>query len=489
MEKIRARVAYTNHLSEEFAWLYEVAARMKSRLGNVANRREKIWHPMYFVYQTLTLIFLPAIFLYWIAKMLWRGEYLMGLGERFGTIRPEGPARLVHGSRGLRRMPMEPQTELCFWVHAVSVGEVMAATPLIKTLQGRFPRSRIVLSTMTLAGRKTAQKNCPDIDVVMYFPVDFFLIVDKVIAQIDPTIFLPVETDIWPTLVQRLSRRKIPCILVNGRVSRRRVRYGLFFGPVFRKLTFFCMQTDIDVERLLELGVDRGKITRTGNLKFSQAMSINPSSTVCPLKLPHKAHLLIGGSTHEGEEIELLRCYRAISARRQGIFLLVAPRHLERLERVEKLVRTHGFDSVRWSRLDGDLPKNSVVLLDTMGELSITYALASVVFVGGSWVSRGGHNVLEPAASGKPVFFGPYMENYSSIAANLVRVGAAIQVQNGEELAEALQGLLDRPAELREMGQKGRSFVLENQGAVERTLEVIERTLCPRPNGAGVKMA
>jgi 3-deoxy-D-manno-octulosonic-acid transferase len=352
----------------------------------------------------------------------------------------------------------------------------MAATPLIRALQARFPQSRIVLSTMTPAGRETAQKNCPDIAVVTYFPVDFFLIVDRVIARINPTVFLPVETDIWPTLIERLSRRNVPAILVNGRVSLRRLKYRRFFRSIFRKLTFFCMQTDVDVERLIELGVDRANIARTGNMKFCQAVSTAQSPTAVQLKLAPNAFLLIGGSTHEGEEIELLRCYRALSAWRKGIYLLIAPRHLERLERVEKLVRAQGFNSVRWSRLDGN-PPNSVILLDTMGELSMTYPLATVVFVGGSWVSRGGHNVLEPAASGKPVFFGPHMENYSSIATSLVRVGAAMQVQNGKELAESLDRLLDRPAVLLEMGQKARSFVLENQGAVERNLEVIERFL------------
>jgi 3-deoxy-D-manno-octulosonic-acid transferase len=430
---------------------------------------------MYLLYQAVSVILLPAVLLYWIAKMAWRGDYLMRLTERFGT-RKIGQSFGSNTARRSLRVRTEPQAPLCFWVHAVSVGEVMAATPLIRGLQARFPGSRIVLSTITPAGRETAQKYCPDIDVVMYFPVDFFLIVDKVIARINPTVFLPVETDIWPTLVQRLSRRNVAMILVNGRVSLRRLKYRCFFRPIFRKLSFFCMQTEVDVERLIEMGVDRTNIARTGNMKFSQAISTAQSPMAVRLKLPSSAVLLIAGSTHEGEEIELLRCYHALLARKQGVYLLIAPRHLERLERLEKLVRAQGFNSTRWSRLDGQ-PPDSIILLDTMGELSVTYPLATAVFVGGSWVSRGGHNVLEPAASGKPVFFGPHMENYSSIATNLVRIGAAIQVQNGKDLAESLDRLLERPAELLEMGQRARRFVLENQDAVERNLEVIERFL------------
>jgi 3-deoxy-D-manno-octulosonic-acid transferase len=321
------------------------------------------------------------------------------------------------------------------------------------------------------------------VDIVMYFPVDFSPIVDRVIARINPTVFLPVETDIWPTLVQRLSRRHIAMILVNGRVSLRRLKYRFFFRPVFRKLTFFCMQTDVDVERVIELGVDRAKVARTGNMKFSQAMSIVQTPAAYRLNLPSNAALLIAGSTHEGEELELLRCYHELSARRKDLYLLIAPRHLERLERLERLVRAQGFNSTRWSRLNGE-PPDGIVFLDTMGELPVTYPLATAVFVGGSWVSRGGHNVLEPAAAGKPVFFGPHMENYSSIATNLMRIGAAMQVENGKHLAESLDRLLERPAELAEMGQKAKSFVLENQDAVERNLEVIERYLRARADDA-----
>ena len=352
----------------------------------------------------------------------------------------------------------------------------MAATPLVRALQARFPESRIVLSTMTPAGRATAQKNCPEADVVMYFPVDFFVIVDRVIRRINPTVFLPVETDIWPTLIQRLSRRGVAMVLVNGRVSLRRLKYRRFFRPVFRKMTFFCMQTDVDVERLLDMGVDRAKIAKTGNMKFCQAASAAQSPPPSRLKLHPDAALVIAGSTHEGEEIELLRCYYELCKRRKDVYLLIAPRHLERLARLEKLVRARGFASARWSRVEGE-PSHPIIFLDTMGELAATYPLATAVFVGGSWASRGGHNVLEPAAAGKPVFFGPHMENYSSIATNLMRIGAAMQVEDGKHLAEALDRLLDQRAELVQMGEKARSFVLENQDAVERNVEVIERYL------------
>ena len=433
---------------------------------------------MYFIYNILVAFFFPAIIIYWLAKVVRRKNYLLGLAERFGTRNWRGAMIAETGGNGiLPRLSTDSPHGICFWVHAVSAGEVMGSIPLIKGLQTRFPCARVVLSTLTPTGRQMAREQCRNIDIVMYCPVDLSFIVERVISRIAPTVFLPVETDIWPTLIQRLRRRGVPCVLVNGRISRRRVRYRFLFKPVFRQMTFFCVQTEVDAERLGELGVERNKIAITGNMKFSQAVA---NSRTTPhssrIHLPANAHLLIGGSTHESEEEQLLRCYRQLSSQRKDVYLLLAPRHLERLDHVEQLVGAAGFSSVRWSRLNGGIPA-PVILLDTMGQLSEIYALAAMVFVGGSWVSRGGHNVMEPAAWGKPVFFGPHMENYSSAAATLVRAGAAMEVQNGEELAARLDHLFGRPEKLAEMGRNAKAFVLQNQGAVERNLEAIEAVL------------
>ncbi len=432
---------------------------------------------MYLIYNILIVLFFPLLIIYWLAKVAWRKDYLFGLTERFGTSNLPVAAVKAGASGGSLPVFSDPSGQPCFWVHAVSAGEVMGSIPLIEGLQAQYPRARIVLSTLTPTGRQVAREHCGNIDVIMYCPVDFFLIVERVISRIGPTLFLPVETDIWPTLIQRLRRRGVPCVLVNGRISRRRVRYRFLFKPVFRQMTFFCVQTEVDAERLVELGVSRDKIAVTGNMKFSQAMaSSNAQRDGSRIKLADGARLLIGGSTHESEEEELLRCYRSLASRRKDVYLLLAPRHLERLEHVERLVRAQGLTSVRWSQIDGE-PSASIILLDTMGQLPELYKLAAMVFVGGSWVRRGGHNVMEPAAWGKPVFFGPHMENYSSAAATLMRLGAAMEVKNGEELAVVLSDLLGCPEKLAEMGRNAKAFVLENQGAVDRNLEVIETLL------------
>jgi 3-deoxy-D-manno-octulosonic-acid transferase len=186
--------------------------------------------------------------------------------------------------------------------------------------------------------------------------------------------------------------------------------------------------------------------------------------------------LLIGGSTHEGEEAELLCCYARLAARRKNIFLLLAPRHLERLDKVARLVASQGLGCARWSELEGE-PGAPIILLDTMGQLPQIYGQASVVFVGGSWVERGGHNVMEPAAWGKPVFFGSHMDNYSNIAASLVRSGGAMEVRDGEDLARRIDDLLDQPERLAQMGRLAKAFVENHQDAVKHNLDVVENVL------------
>jgi len=364
---------------------------------------------------------------------------------------------------------------LCFWVHAVSAGEVMGAVPLVQGLQARFPGARIVLSTLTATGEQMARRHCGDIEVVRYRHIDLFLNAGRIISAIGPAIFLPVEAEVWPPLIRRLAQAGVPCVLLNGRVSRRRVRWRLLYRSAFRRMAFFGAQTETDAERLMKLGVSRGKIAVTGNTKFSQAASTAEAGTK-PLPLPEGGRLLIGGSTHEGEEAELLRAYERLAERRKNIFLLLAPRHLERLARVERLVTAQRLACVRWTQVGGGIDA-PVIILDTMGQLPQLYGQATAVFIGGSWVKRGGHNVLEPAAWGKPIFFGPHMENFASIAAALVQSGAAVEVRNGEELAARIEALLDHPEKLADMGRIARRLVEAHQDAVKKNLEIVENIL------------
>lgn len=441
---------------------------------------------MLFVYNLLILLSTPLIFVYLLIFLLRRKDFRPDFWERLGKIRDLRDTKLAGpvGGAGMTRGPVSAAA--CLWIHAVSVGEVMAALPLVKGLKSRFPASRIVFSIYTPAGRETVTSRCPEVDRIFYLPLDVSPIIEAVVAKIDPALFVLVETDIWPILLRTLARRGVPSLIVNGRISPRRLLISPFYRRVLDQITFFCMQTHVDAERLLSLGVDPRKITVTGNMKFAQAVARegDPSRLREAFGLPPGARLLIAGSTHAGEEEEILRCYRRLHRTYRKIFLMMAPRHPERAEEIEALCRSHGFSCARRSKAQGS-SGNSVLLLDTIGELCDAYALGTFIFVGGSLVRRGGHNVLEPASWGKAIFFGPHMENYSGIASALEREGAAVRVRNGEELAAEIDRLIKDNGRLLEMGEKAASFVARNQGAVDRNLDVIERILAKvRPSGA-----
>ena len=439
---------------------------------------------MLFVYNLLILLLTPLIFVYFFIFLLRRKDVRANFWERLGKIRAIGDSPSPDPIEGQRPARARESGTPRFWIHAVSVGEVMAAVPLVRGLRLRFPMSRIVFSTYTSTGRETVKSKCPEADQCFYFPLDIFPVVQRVIAKVRPTLFLLVETDIWPIFLRTLARKGIPSVVINGRISPRRLWATAFYQRVLAQVSFFCMQTDVDAERLLSLGIDARKVTVTGNMKFAQAIvrEREPSRLRKDLGLPIGTRLLIAGSTHPGEEAEIVRCYQRLCHSYKDFFLLLAPRHPERIEKVESLCRSYGFSCVRRSRADGT-SGGSIFLLDTIGELSDAYALGTFIFVGGSLVRRGGHNVLEPAAWGKPIFFGPHMEHYFGIASMLEREGAAIQVKSGEELALQIDRLIKDNGRLCEMGQKAASFVAKNQGAVERNLAVIEKILEPPVRG------
>ncbi len=432
---------------------------------------------MFILYHMLVLLFLPLILLWLLIKLVRRRDYLASFSERFGKI-----DRIAVGENGApAHVPgsecAEPAAP-CFWLHAVSAGEVTAAIPLVGAIRARYPRSCIMFSTATPAGRAVSVANRIAADRVFYCPLDAAWVVRRVVAKVAPTIFLIVETDLWPALLQCLARHNVPSVLVNGRISQRRVKFRFFFRSVFGLLNHICVQTEVDAERLLKIGVPPSKISVTGNLKFAQALG---QLDAPPLEdgrypLPPGAVLLIAGSTHPGEEEELLDCYRRLRGNKHEVFLMIAPRHLERLATVEGLIRRLGYASQRWSAFEAWQPDH-IALVDSVGNLPRLYGLAHFVFVGGSFIQRGGHNILEPAAWGKPLFFGPHMENYSSIAETTEREGAAIRVHSGAELAGHIEHLIGAPEVAAEMGRKACALVTRNQGVVDRNMAIIDDLL------------
>lgn len=430
------------------------------------------------LYNLLLFFITPFLILYLLVFLIRRRDFRANFWERLGRIKVEKRSREIPSGRRIYSANRRDSKTHCFWIHAVSVGEVIAAVPLVKGLGIRFPTSRIVLSTYTPTGREVARRRCPEVDKIFYFPLDIFPIVEKVIDTVRPSFFLLTETDIWPIFLRRLARKGIPSLMVNGRISHRRLLIPFFYRQVLNQIDYFCMQTDLDSERLIRLGIDPHKVVVTGNMKFAQTVlgEGNPSRLREELGLPEGARLLIAGSTHKGEEEEIIRCYDILERHHKDLFLLVAPRHPDRIEEIEALIRSYGYPCARRSQANRSTD-HSILLLDTIGELSSAYALGTFIFVGGSLVRRGGHNVLEPAAWGKPIFFGPHMENYSAIASMLEREGGGVQVHNGEELAEQIDCLARNERRLLEMGRKAASFIAKNQGAVERNLDVIEKII------------
>jgi 3-deoxy-D-manno-octulosonic-acid transferase len=432
---------------------------------------------MFVSYHALFFLLLPGIVACLLLKLVRRRAYLAKFSERFGNIEDDaGKAAAAEPGPASGTSP-QPR----FWLHAVSAGEATAAVALLAGLRRSYPESYIAISTATPAGRAILAASKIRIDRIFYSPLDLAWVVRRVTARIAPTIFLIIETDLWPALLRCLARRQVQIVLVNGRISRRRVRFRRLFRPVFALLNHICVQTDADAERLMRIGVKPVRISVTGNLKFAQALGQLETPPLVDIRhaLPESAVLLVAGSTHPGEEEELLECYRTLRGQDRDVFLMIAPRHLERLDSVGSLIRRRGYAVQHWSRFS-EWHRDRIVLVDSVGNLPRLYSLAHVVFVGGSFVSRGGHNILEPAAWGKPIFFGPYMENYSSIAETAVREGAAIEVRHGAELAGHVARLMDQPAQAAAMGGKASALVRRNQGVVERDLAIIQSLLLPR---------
>ena len=369
------------------------------------------------------------------------------------------------------------------WLHAVSVGEVTASIPIIKKIKEKYPQLKVVISTITTTGNYTVRKKIPEADLVIYFPYDYFFIVNRVISIINPCIFIHTETEIWPNFLWALNRRGIPSVIVNGRISldscRRYKLFGWFFKRVFNKISAFGMQSKIDYNRVIDIGVDSKKVFLTGNMKFDHKIpDVNPEKKERLLKdlnLYPEDQIFIAGSTHSGEEEVILDVFQQLIQEHPRLVLILAPRHPERFQEVEKLVKGKNFISARRTQIGKNNPSfhPQVMLLDTIGELSQLYGIGDIIFVGGSLVNIGGHNILEPMAYGVPVIFGPYMENFYDIANLTLKKRGGIQVDNEDSLFVNIKDILSNPKKRKLIGEAGLNIVKENRGATLKTVESI----------------
>jgi 3-deoxy-D-manno-octulosonic-acid transferase len=360
----------------------------------------------------------------------------------------------------------------------------MAAAPLAKELRRRRPDLPLLVSTVTDTGRAVAEQRLAARQYV-FFPLDFGWAVRSALASLSPRAALLIETEIWPNFIHACTSRGIPVVVINGRISPRSFRrYRLvrrWFGRVLSDVRLFCMQTAQDAERILLLGAPAERVRVVGNLKYDLTTlreAPDVAAVRARLGLPSGRRLLVAGSTHRGEEQTLLEVFQVLAGTRPELCLLLAPRHPERLDEVERLVRKAGLASVRRSQLPAmPLDGTAVILLDTMGELAQLYAAAAVVFIGGSLIPHGGQNILEPAAVGRPVVHGPNMANFAEMRDLFRDAGAAIQVEDGASLPAHLATLLDDPALAERMGKAGRQIVETHRGATRRTADLVDELL------------
>jgi len=379
------------------------------------------------------------------------------------------------------------------WIHAVSVGETLAARTLIDGLRQRYPGLRIFLSTTTLTGRQLALTRVPGVDGVFFFPFDIPVFINRTLRLVRPKLFVMVETELWPNLLRACRARGIRTMLVNGRISARSYpRYRMvrgFFREVLADVDRFCMQGEESARRIIDIGADPARVTITGNLKFD-ALELPPLAdrgagrVLRFFRLPADRPVFIAASTLKGEETPVLEAFAAVRRRHPSALLVMAPRKPERWDEAVALSRAEGFRVVRRTDLLIDSePRADVVVLDTIGELAHLLQIATVVFVGGSLVAQGGHNILEPAVHGKPVVFGPHMDNFAEIAAEFLRQDAAIQVKDRGELQQVVVRLFDDPVARARLGAAARALVDANRGAKARTLDAIEQVLPTGPRG------
>ncbi len=364
------------------------------------------------------------------------------------------------------------------WVHAVSVGEVMATIPLLKKLREKYPEKNLLLSTVTDTGQKVARDKVTDNTEVFYLPFDIPVILGRFFKKIRPSLIIIMETELWPNLLRTSRKFKVPLILLNGRISERSFKgykkASFFMRKVLSNVDLFCMQSKIYADRIRSIGVDDRRVKVLGNFKFD----IRPPSKIPEWSKMLKGHVLIAGSTHEGEEELITEVFLRLKKDFPDLNLILAPRHPERFKDVEELLKSRSLPFVKRSSLNSErstsnpeLIKGTIILLDTVGELSAVYGISDIAIIGKSFKGRGGQNPLEPAYWGKPIVCGPNMENFPFIE-DFYREGAALKV-NEEGLYPALKELLISSEKAKEMGLKAQKLYKKNSGAVDRVLEVI----------------
>ena len=418
---------------------------------------------MYSLYSILLLLALLVSAPWWLLRMLRHGKYRTGLGERLGRV----PQRLLN--------PVAANT---IWIHAVSVGEVLAMSRAIDELKAQLPAWRTVVSTTTDTGQKLARQRFGEANV-FYFPVDLSFAVRAYLQALRPKMLVLAESEFWPNLLHCARLSGAAVAVVNARVSDRSLprylRFRRLLQPLMRNVQLFLAQSDEDARRLIRMGAPAERVKVSGNLKFEVKPPVRPPIAMAFAATKHEesAPLLVAGSTLDGEEPMLLEMFRQVLARYPKAVMVLAPRHPERFEVVATLLQSSGLLYQRRSQWQAGPPTvGSVFLLDNIGELASLYEFADVAFVGGSLVPRGGHNVLEAAQFGTPILVGPHTENFRDIV-DVFRQADALRVVTAETLTATVLHLLQNRDERTALGRRAFQVMRSQRGATERTVSAL----------------
>lgn len=421
---------------------------------------------MILLYNILQIILLPVLIIPLAIIILLTPRYRSRALARLGI--------------GLKREEVD-NNKKTIWIHALSVGEVTSALPLISGLRKHMPEIRLIFSATSKAGAATAEKLLNDkVDRIIPFPFDISPVIKRFLRVVKPDLFILVETDFWPNFISILGQQKIPTLLVNGRISEESFqsyqRFSFFFRPLFTSFQTLSMQTGRDKDNLIKLGIDHNKIQTLGNLKYDTALyAASGKHQPVSFSLPTYQYLLVAGSTHEGEETILLQSFRELKKQYPELYLIIAPRIISRGKDIQALAATMDLAANRRSQINAG--GKDLFILDSIGELNSVYSHADVAFVGGSLVNKRGHNPIEPAIYSIPVLYGEHMEDFSEISDALLLAGGSMMVKNESELTTTLQKILGDDQRRKTMGEASRACIIRQQGVIDRHISLIKEML------------
>lgn len=427
---------------------------------------------MHILYNLLALLLVVLAAPVFIIRLIREEGFGQRLRQSFGFLPQRDVAPVAHKN--------------CIWLHAASVGEIVAASPIVKEIRQTFPEKPILVSVVTAAGYTMAKRIILEADSIIFFPLDLPNISHNVVKRIRPSVFLLVETELWPNFLRAARHFSIPVMMVNGRISDKSVKQYRYLHTVLKSMLAtvekFCMQSNIDAQHIIRLGADPKRVVVTGNTKFDQnytSVTLEEQENIRKeMGFPQNSPILLAGSTHKGEEEFLFKALAKVRESIPNLTLVIAPRDVMRVTEITNLAVSYGFIAKRRTALlEKPSGNHDVVILDTIGELGKIYSVGTVVYVGGSLIAQGGHNILEPAAHGKPIIVGPHMFNFKDTYALFSKRQACITVDDAAALAENVVELLNNEELRSHMSEETLAIIKENRGAARNSMIYLREIL------------